>query len=112
MALGVQTNSRVFIIRRISCHIRLDGNLWTVIFLNDPYLDLSEARFVCDIPGQVQQPVTSWVLDLINSDKSLIEDLRRDGFGFTARLLREIKTTWKLLLNELEVFLEQIVRLG
>lgn len=47
-------------------------------------------------------------LDESTPDKHF-EELTRDGFGLVVKVLREIKSTWKLLLTEFETFLEDIV---
>ncbi|KAK2603562.1 hypothetical protein QQS21_004242 [Conoideocrella luteorostrata] len=99
-------NVSVFVIRRISCYIRFDNPLWTILFFNDLHINMSGAHYEEKIPGQVQLPVASWIMDFLSNAQSqepLIRDLSHDGFGLIARLLREIKNSWKLLLNELEL---------
>ncbi|KAK3382999.1 hypothetical protein B0T24DRAFT_661591 [Lasiosphaeria ovina] len=56
--------------------------------------------------------MSSWVDDYVgeNCPEAFIDDLSRDGFGFVLKVLREIKTSWKLFLNEMERFLEDLVR--
>ncbi|KAK5159436.1 hypothetical protein LTS14_002578 [Recurvomyces mirabilis] len=102
--------SRVFVIRRISGHIRKDEGLWTFIYFCYPNTDLADAHLVTDIPGGVQPHFTTWITDFLQaaSPTELLDDLSHDGYGFVLRVLREIKTTWKLLLNEMEVFLEDL----
>jgi hypothetical protein len=104
-------SSRVFVIRRISGHLRRDKDLWTFIYFCHPYTDLSNASLVSDIPGNVQPHLTSWITNFLgeSSPSELLANLEKDGFGLVQRVLREIKSTWKLLLNELEVFLENLV---
>ena len=36
--------------------------------------------------------------------------LESDGFGCIVKILRDIKSSWKLLLGEMEDFLEDLVR--
>jgi hypothetical protein len=102
---------RVFVLRKISGHLRRDGRLWTFIYFNDPYIDLSAAHFAIDIPGGVQHPIKSWITQFFNQQtpEVLLKELGEDGFGLVNRVLREIKSTWKLLLNEMEYFLEALV---
>jgi len=105
-------DSRIFMIRRISGHLRYDDGLWTFLYFCDPYTQMDDAHFASDIPGNMQPPLESWVTDVLRDDtpEAFIDDLAKDGFGLVLRILREIKTSWKLLLNELEVFLEELVR--
>lgn len=105
---------RLYVLRRISGHLRRDGQLWTFIFFNDPYVDLSAAHYALDIPGGVQHPLSSWITEYVNKStpEALLRDLSVDGFGLVTRVLREIKSTWKLLLNEIEHFLELLVSHG
>jgi hypothetical protein len=102
---------RVFVLRRIAGHLRRDGKLWTFLFFNDPYVDLSGAQYTLDIPGGVQHPVSAWITEYVHetSPNSLLNDLAEDGFGLVSRCLREIKSTWKLLLSEMDDFLESMV---
>jgi hypothetical protein len=37
-------------------------------------------------------------------------NINKDGFGLIAKIVREIKSSWKLLLTALEIFLDDIVR--
>ena len=97
--------------RRISGHLRRDGNLWTFLYFNDPYVDLSAAKYILDIPGGVQHPPESWITAYFNENtaEKILEDLQKDGFGLILHVLREVKSTWKLLLSHMETFLEAIV---
>lgn len=101
----------MFVIRRISAHIRRDATLWTVLFFSDPHVSLDHAHYEADVPGRAQPLPEVWLTDWIRetSPPDLIKDLGKDGFGFVLRLLREIKGTWKLLLNEMEIFLEDMI---
>tara|TARA_R110002003_G_scaffold39_14_gene2531 strand:- start:1110 stop:1481 length:372 start_codon:yes stop_codon:yes gene_type:complete len=102
---------RIYVLRRVSGHLRRDGRLWTFVYFNDSYIDLSAAHFTVDVPGGVQHPPRSWITQFVNSQtpEALLRDLGEDGFGFVNRILREIKSTWKLLLNDIEYFLEALV---
>lgn len=108
---GRKLDPRVFLLRRVSGHLRLDGNLWTFIYFPDPYVDIDEAHFASYVPGDVQGPLASWADSYVGEDshESFIDDLSHDGFGFVVRILREIKTSWKLFLHDMEVFLEDLV---
>ncbi|KAL0262803.1 hypothetical protein SLS55_001777 [Diplodia seriata] len=93
----------------------MDYELWTSRFQSsdrecDPYINMDAAKFATDIPGDVQSPLASWITEFVDesSPSALLEYLSQDGFGFVLKVLREIKTTWKLLLNEMEVFLEEL----
>lgn len=99
--------------RRISGHLRRDGNLWTFLYFNDPYVDLSAAKYILDIPGGVQHPPESWITAYFNETtaEKILEDLQKDGFGLILHVLREVKSTWKILLSHMETFLETIVSL-
>lgn len=107
-----EAQQRIFVIRRISGHLRRDGDLWTFIYLNDPNFNLNAAQYSTDIPGNVQPPVECWLTELLsdNASPKFLQDLGSDGYGFVVMVLREIKTTWKLLLYEMERFLERMVR--
>ncbi len=98
-------------IRRIAGHLRRDGNLWTFVFFTDPYVDISAANYVQDTPGNVLSPFSMWLSEYVKSDSKpeLIGDLERDGFGLVLKVLRDIKTSWKLLLSEMEEFIETLV---
>jgi hypothetical protein len=39
-----------------------------------------------------------------------MENVGNDGFGLVAKILRDIKSSWKSMLTALETFLEDIVR--
>lgn len=108
---GDKVDPSVFIIRRIAGHLRRDGHLWTFLYFCDPYVDMREANFVSHIPGKAQPPLESWMDAYIGTQTSpaFIDDLCEDGFGFVVSILREIKTSWKLFLNGMEVFLENLV---
>jgi hypothetical protein len=56
--------------------------------------------------------MASWVDNYVGeiSAEAFLDDLSTDGFGFVLKVLREIKTSWKLFLNEMERFLEELVR--
>lgn len=101
----------MFVIQNIAGHVRLDRKLWTFIFFSDPHVDLSAANYIEYIPSNVQSPLSMWISEFLNEDTpdALFDDLRRDGFGFVLRVLREITTTWKLLLHEMQIFLESLV---
>ncbi|KAH7378650.1 hypothetical protein BKA64DRAFT_245780 [Cadophora sp. MPI-SDFR-AT-0126] len=97
--------------RRIAGHLRHDGNLWTFIFFfTDPYIDISDSNYVQDTPGNLLSPFHMWLSEYVREDtpSELIDDLGRDGFGLVLKVLRDMKTSWKLLLNEMEVFLETL----
>jgi hypothetical protein len=103
---------RVFMIMRIAGHLRHDGNLRTLIFFTDPHIDISDSKYVQDTPGDLLSPFHMWLSKYVREDtpSELIDDLGRDGFGLVLKVLRDMKSSWKLLLNELEVFLETLVR--
>ncbi|KAK0724025.1 hypothetical protein B0T21DRAFT_48532 [Apiosordaria backusii] len=111
---GEKPDNRVFVLRRVSGHLRRDGNLWTFIYFPDPYIQMDDARFAPNIPGDVQHRLESWVTNLIHTDspEPFVNDLCNDGFGMICMVLREIKTSWKLFLNEMEAFLENLQRLS
>jgi hypothetical protein len=73
---------------------------------------MDDANFASQIPGNAQPKMASWIDNYVaeGSPEALIEDLSDDGFGFVLKVLREIKTSWKLFLNEMEGFLEDLVR--
>lgn len=97
--------------RRISGHLRRDGKLWTFLYFNDPYVDLDAAQYIEDVPGRVQSPPEHWITEFIHEGMhvALLKDLSMDGFGLVLRVLREIKSTWKLLISQMEDFLEALV---
>ena len=95
----------MFVIRRIAGHVRLDRKVWTFVFFSDRYVDLRGANYIKDSPSNVQSPLLMWMSESLTEDTPgvLFDNLSRDGFGFVLRVLREIKTTWKLLLHEMGV---------
>ncbi|PVH79483.1 hypothetical protein DL98DRAFT_589352 [Cadophora sp. DSE1049] len=98
---------RIFVLRRIAGHLRHDNNLWTFIFFADPYLDISSANYISDIPGGAVSPFSVWLSEYVKdtTPQQLLDDLGGDGFGLVLQVLRNVKTSWKLLLNEMEVFM-------
>ncbi|KAL1585693.1 hypothetical protein WHR41_05974 [Cladosporium halotolerans] len=102
--------SRVYVVRQISGYIRRDKGLWTFIYMCYSYTDISDAHLDTEIPGNTQPHLSSWITEFlnVNSPDELVADLQEDGFGFVQRVLREIKSTWKLLLNDMEAFLEDM----
>jgi hypothetical protein len=102
----------MFVITRVTGHIRRDGDAWTFLFFCDPFFGSQEANYASDIPAKSLSEVKDWVYDCIHPRSSQIHlnSLEKDGFGVVVKILRDIKSSWKLLLNEFETFLEDIVR--
>ena len=70
-----------------------------------------DCYYVQDIPNEAMPPRSRWITDAINQE-SPTEHLQRlclDGFGLIVKILRNIKTSWRLLLSEMEDFLEDVV---
>ena len=105
---------RMYIIRRVSGHLRRDGSAWTFLFFCDPVATFEESHYVSDIPGQSMPYPTDWITGSLNDDTPAdhYDRLIKDGFGLVVKVLREIKSSWKLLLSEFETFLEDIVSYG
>jgi hypothetical protein len=101
----------MYVIRRVAGHLRRDGALWTFLFFCDPVLALEESKYTPDIPGESMDCISDWITKSLNeaTPDGHYEDLVRDGFGLIVKVLREIKSSWKLLLSEFETFLEDIV---
>jgi hypothetical protein len=57
-------------------------------------------------------PLTKWLTEALmpDSPQDHLERLANDGFGLVVKILRDIKSSWKLLLSEMEDFLEDLVR--
>ena len=107
---GVE-RSRIYVIRRVSGHLQFDGQLWTFLFFCEPFKDFELSGYRQDIIGESMPPISRWVADAINANTS-DEHLQRvghDGYGLVVKILRDIKSTWKLLLSEMENFLEEVV---
>lgn len=98
-------------IRRASGHLKKEGSNWTFIFLCDPFPDFENSGYISDIPGNSLPPLADWMEGLLSHDTAepYLDRLRVDGFGFTVKILRDIKSSWKLLLSEMETFLETLV---
>ena len=104
-------DTKVYIIRRISGHLRLEGHLWNFVFLCDPFQDCDKSGFVRDIPGDSMPPMTQWLSGAVDSHtpKEHLDRLSHDGYGLVVKILRDIKSSWKLMLGEMEDFLEELV---
>lgn len=63
-----------------------------------------------DMPGVALSNVHEWISECLHADMShdYAKNICNDGFGFTIKILRDIKSSWKLLLTALETFLEDI----
>ncbi len=103
--------SRVFVFTRVTGHIRLDGNVWTYLFICDPFLGAEKSGYKSGLAVMTMNRVSDWVSECINeqSSREHLRNLEKDGFGVVVRVLRNIKSTWKLALSEFETFLEDIV---
>lgn len=103
---------RIFVFRRLTGHLRRDANLWTFLFFCEPFDGFKESNFVSDIPENSISDVKEWIPECIyaGSSQDHLENLERDGFGVVVKILRDIKSSWKLMLNEFENFLDEIVR--
>ncbi|OBT44090.1 hypothetical protein VE00_04506 [Pseudogymnoascus sp. WSF 3629] len=105
-----QTGPRMYLIRRVSGHLRKDGSAWTFLFFCDQIPTFEESNYVPDIPGQSMPCMPDWIVGSLNvrTPDSHYERLLDDGFGLIVKVLREIKSSWKLLLVDFEMFLEEI----
>ncbi|KAL9100917.1 MAG: hypothetical protein Q9163_003777 [Psora crenata] len=56
-------------------------------------------------------PLSQWMSDAIDPEtpQSRFENLAVDGFGVVVKILRDMKSSWKLLLGEMEDFLEDLI---
>jgi hypothetical protein len=86
--------------------------LWTFLFFCEPFFGSKESKYVSDIPENSLSDVKEWISECVHSGSSHdhLENLEKDGFGVIVKILRDIKSSWKLMLNEFENFLEEIVR--
>jgi hypothetical protein len=107
-----QKQPRVYIIRRVSGHLRQDGKVWTFLYFCDPFESYQETGYVEDIPGQGMLSLSSWLQEALSTQSSEdhLHRLTADGFGLVVKILRDIKTSWKIFLSEVEEFLENLVR--
>ena len=57
-------------------------------------------------------PLVKWLSDALstNCPQEHLDRLVKDGFGLIVKILRDIKSSWKLLLSEMEDFPEDLVR--
>lgn len=101
---------KIFVIRRISGHLRRDGKLWTFLYMCDPIDGFDKAHYVSDIPGTALSDITEWMSDCLHEQmsQSYALNICTDGFGLIVKILRDIKSSWKLMLTELETFLEDM----
>ena len=101
----------MYVIRRVSGHLRRDGDLWTFLYFCDPFEGFERSGYVNDLPGRSLAPLSSWLTDAFNpsSPQDHLQRLVSDGFGCVVKILRDIKSSWKLLLSEMEDFLEDLV---
>lgn len=55
--------------------------------------------------------LSDWIASSLNDQtpSSHYDRLAKDGFGLVAKVLREVKSSWKILLSDFETFLEEIV---
>lgn len=102
---------RIYVIRRVSGHLRKDGLSWTFLFFCDQIPDFEESHYVSDIPGQSMPCLSDWISGSLNdhTPDHHCQRLVQDGFGLVVKVLREIKSSWKLFLNDLATFLEDVV---
>jgi hypothetical protein len=102
---------RMYAIRRVSGHLRRDGSAWTFLFFCDQIPTFGDSHYVSDIPTQSMPCLSDWIVGSLSDQTpaTYCERLVQDGFGLVVKVLREIKSSWKLLLCEFEAFLEEIV---
>ncbi|KAL9608166.1 MAG: hypothetical protein Q9167_006986 [Letrouitia subvulpina] len=62
------------------------------------------------VPGEAMTPLPEWLGEIISpqAPQDYLERLAHDGFGLVVKILRDIKSSWKLLLGEMEDFLEEL----
>ena len=85
------------------------------MFFCEAFQDFEKTGYRQDIPGNAMPPLSEWVTKAINEEtpQEHLDRLGFDGYGLIVKVLRDIKTSWKLLLGEMEDFLEDFVsRLG
>ena len=85
------------------------------MFFCEPFQDSKSLAIDRDIPGNAMLPLSEWVTKAINEEtpQEHLDRLGFDGYGLIVKVLRDIKTSWKLLLGDMEDFLEDFVsRLG
>lgn len=102
---------RIFVLSRVTGHVQREDNSWTFLFICDPFFGAEKARYQSDIAGITISEIRDWVGECFNegSSQEHLGNLEQDGFGIIVKILRDIKSTWKLILNEFENFLEEIV---
>ena len=76
----------------------------------DPFEGFNEAKYVSDVPGTSLSDITEWMANSVHEgmNDTYAHNICRDGFGLIVKILRDIKSSWKLLLTELETFLEDM----
>ncbi len=98
--------------KRVTTHLRRDSELWTLLFICDPFPGYEESRYTPDVPGNALSTPSSWIMNCLNNQSSqeYLGKVAEDAFGLVVKVLRDIKTSWKLMLSDMELFLENIVR--
>ena len=76
----------------------------------DPIDGFDQAHYMFDIPGTALSDIAEWISDCLREriSQSYAQDICTDGFGLIVKILRDIKSSWKLMLTELETFLEDM----
>ncbi|KFY92521.1 hypothetical protein V500_04163 [Pseudogymnoascus sp. VKM F-4518 (FW-2643)] len=81
-----QTGPRMYLIRRVSGHLRKDGPVWTFLFFCDQIPTFEESNYVSDIPGQSMPCIPDWIAGSLNvrTPDGHYERLLDDGFGLVS----------------------------
>ena len=101
----------MYVIRRAVGHLKREDKDWTFLYFCDPFPGFEQSAYVPDVPGGSLPPLDDWANGLLSSNTpdEYLDRLAADGFGFVTKILRDIKSSWKLLLSDMETFLEDLV---
>jgi hypothetical protein len=107
----LQKQQRMYVIRRAAGYLQREKDQWTFLYFGQPFQHFERTGFVSDIPGESMAPMADWLKNALSKDspQEHLSRLAEDGFGLVVKILRDIKSSWKLLLSDMEEFLEDLV---
>ena len=102
----------MYVIRRVSGNLRKDGKLWTFLYLSDPFQNFEQTGYISDTPNNALRPISTWLTEAMEpiGPQDHFQLRESDGFGRIVKILRDIKSSCKLLLGGMEDCLEDLVR--
>ena len=110
---GKPPDLKIYAIRRVSGHLRLEADRWAFIYFCDEFKDFEKTHMLRQVPNNAMTPLTDWLNEAISpqTPQEHLDRLGHDGFGLVVKILWDIKSSWKLLLGEMEEFLDELVRI-